>query len=315
MELRQLRYFEAVLEAGTFTAAAIRCHVAQPALWSQVRALEEEWELPLFERVGRRVRPTSAALALRPIVRVLLGDAAGIGSAVERLRAGDSGVVKLGTSPYQLSYFLAEALARHAGQYPAAPPPVLVSIRTADPYTALAEGQVDLVSGTEPQRRGFEALPLYRVWLAATGKDLPSSDLEITSLRDRRLALFPPTFASRALLEEAFARARLKPRGLFESEHAESLIALASEGLAVAVMVNEALPAGLPCSRLLSKGKPIEFELSLMWRNEATLTPAARRLRDTIAELAVDRRKRATGAGPPARGVAGRRRRPVGRDR
>src|SRR5437867_65614 len=106
MELRQLKYFEAVLDSGTFTAAAARCHVAQPALWAQVRALEDEWELPLFERVGRRVRPTSAALALRPLVRILLGDAAGIGGEVQRLRTGESGVVKLGTSPYQLTYFL-----------------------------------------------------------------------------------------------------------------------------------------------------------------------------------------------------------------
>ena len=42
MELRQLRYLESVLDAGTFTAAAAKCHVAQPALWAQVRALETE---------------------------------------------------------------------------------------------------------------------------------------------------------------------------------------------------------------------------------------------------------------------------------
>src|ERR1043166_5826072 len=168
MELRHFRYLEAVLEAGTFTAAAERCHVAQPALWAQVRALEEELELPLFERVGRRVRPTAAALALRPLVRVLLGDAASIGGEAQRLRTGDAGVVKLGTSAYQLSYFLAEALARHARKFPSAPLPVLVPILTADPYTALAEGAVDLVSGTEPAAHGFESLPLYRVWLPGT---------------------------------------------------------------------------------------------------------------------------------------------------
>src|SRR5882672_7060357 len=90
MELRQLKYLEAVLDTGTFTAAAARCHVAQPALWSQVRALEVEWELALFERAGRRVRPTTAALALRSLVRVLLADAVNIGTEILRLRTGES---------------------------------------------------------------------------------------------------------------------------------------------------------------------------------------------------------------------------------
>jgi len=320
MDLRQLRYFESVLEEGTFTAAAARCHVAQPALWAQVRALEDEWELPLFERVGRRVRPTAAALALRPLVRVVLGDVAGIDAEVQRLRTGDSGVVRIGTTPYQLGYFLAEALARYARRAPDAAPPVVVPIATADPYAALAEGAVDLVSGTDPQGRGFPSLPLYRVWLAAVGQGLPSGDLELTALRDRPLALFPRAFGSRAVLEAELARARLKPRVLFESDHTESLLALAREGLAIAVLVNEALPADLPACRLLVKGRPIAFELSLMWRSEATLTPAARRLRDVIAELASERRdsprvSRPGPGAPPGRGGGGRRRRSPGRGR
>src|SRR5258706_15966565 len=114
MKLRQLKYLEAVLDTGTFTAAAAQCRVAQPALWAQVRALEREWEMGLFERVGRRVRPTAAALALRPLVRVLLGDAANVGGEVERLRTGESGQVRLGAPPYQMTVFLAEAVGRHA---------------------------------------------------------------------------------------------------------------------------------------------------------------------------------------------------------
>ena len=320
MELRQLKYLEAVLETGTFTAAAVRCRVAQPALWAQVRALAEEWELALFERAGRRVRPTAAAIALRPLVRVLLGDTGNIGTEVQRLRTGESGLVKLGAPPYQMTHFLAEAIGRHARKYPSAPLPLVVSVPTADPYTALAEGRVDLVAGTNPDEHGFQSLPLYRVWLAAAGKNVRAGRMEVAALRELPLAVLTREFASRVLLESALARVGVKPRILFEDVHADSLLALAREGLATAVVVNEALPAGLdlPVGRLCVKARALEFDLSLMWRDEATLSPAARRLRDTIGELATERRKRvdATGAsGPRARPSGGSRRRRAGRGR
>jgi DNA-binding transcriptional LysR family regulator len=316
MELRQLRYFEAVLETGTFTGAAAKCRVAQPALWAQVRA-EQEWELALFERAGRRVRPTASALALRPLVRVLIGNAANIGDEVQRLRTGESGVVRLGTSAYQLNYFLAQALARYTRAYPSAPPPVIVPIQTADPYRLLAEGQVDLVSGTHPKQHGFQALPLYKVWLVATGKNVQPGPVEITDLRNERLALFPQGFASRRFLESEFARAGLKPGVFFEDDHADGLIALAREGLATAVVVNEALPAGLalPVAELCAKGKPLEFQLALMWREEATLSPSARRLRDTIVQLAEERRNLPTEGAPRALAGGARRRPPAARVR
>ncbi|MFC7661379.1 LysR family transcriptional regulator [Pseudonocardia benzenivorans] len=53
MELRQLRYFAEVAHVGSFLGAADRLDVAQPSLWRQVKALEAELGVPLFERSGR----------------------------------------------------------------------------------------------------------------------------------------------------------------------------------------------------------------------------------------------------------------------
>jgi DNA-binding transcriptional LysR family regulator len=244
------------------------------------------------------VRPTAAALALRPLVRVLLGDAGNIGAEVRRLRTGESGEVKLGAPQYQLTYFLAAAIARYRREYPAATLPTIVSIATADPYTALAEGKVDLVAGTQPRAHGFQSLPLYPVWLAAAGRKMRRGLVEVTALRGLPLAVLTRDFASRVLLESALARVGIEPNLLFEDVHADSLLALAREGLATAVVVNEAVPpkVGLPVAKLCVRGKPLEFELSLMWRDEPSLSPSARRLRDTIAALAHDRRRRATGS-------------------
>ena len=60
MNFRHLRAFATVADAGGVARAATRLHVSQPALSRQIQALESELGVPLFDRVGRRVRLTSA---------------------------------------------------------------------------------------------------------------------------------------------------------------------------------------------------------------------------------------------------------------
>lgn len=79
MTLRQLRYFLAVLRAGSLTAAARSLHVAQPAVGLQVRALEDELGVGLLTRHSRGVVPTGAG-------DVLARDAERILAEVERMR-------------------------------------------------------------------------------------------------------------------------------------------------------------------------------------------------------------------------------------
>jgi LysR family hydrogen peroxide-inducible transcriptional activator len=72
MELHQLRYFAAVVDAGSFTRAAQRCFVSQPSLSQQIIKLEEELGRPLLERLGRTVKLTDAGRGLyERAVRIL----------------------------------------------------------------------------------------------------------------------------------------------------------------------------------------------------------------------------------------------------
>jgi DNA-binding transcriptional LysR family regulator len=141
--------------------------------------------------------------------------------------------------------------------------------------------------------------------------------VEAVALRGVPLAVLTREFASRVLLESVLARAGVEPRIVFEDANADSLLALAREGLATAVVVNEALPARVErrVGRLCVRGATVGVELSLMWRDEATLSPAARQLRDSIAALAAERRGVTDRGAPPARPGGGPRRRPAGRAR
>ncbi|MFF3787916.1 LysR family transcriptional regulator [Streptomyces sp. NPDC001933] len=76
MELRTLEYFIAVAEERSFTKAAARCHVVQPAISQQIQALEKELGEALFERLPRQVVLTSGGAALLPHARACLAAAA-----------------------------------------------------------------------------------------------------------------------------------------------------------------------------------------------------------------------------------------------
>lgn len=72
MDVRQLRYFIGVFEAGSFTAAAHRLGVAQPALSQTVIALENDLGVELLERQPRGVRPTAAGMTLLDHAHIVL---------------------------------------------------------------------------------------------------------------------------------------------------------------------------------------------------------------------------------------------------
>src|SRR5438093_10344873 len=88
LELRQVRTFVAVVDAGGFSSAARHLRLTQPALSRQIHALENEFGVRLFLRVGRRVEPTVEGLDLLRRGRALLAEAATLSERARALSAG-----------------------------------------------------------------------------------------------------------------------------------------------------------------------------------------------------------------------------------
>jgi DNA-binding transcriptional LysR family regulator len=116
MELRHLRYFVAIAEEGSFTGAAERLWVAQPGLSAQIRRLEAEVELTLFERHSRGVKLTGAGELFLDRARIALGAAEEVRATGHDLEAGLAGSLRLGLStcgrcsrtPHTLDAFVGE---------------------------------------------------------------------------------------------------------------------------------------------------------------------------------------------------------------
>jgi DNA-binding transcriptional LysR family regulator len=117
MTLQQLRYFLAAFDRGSFSAAADDLHMAQPSLSDQVRRLEDELGVRLFERVGRGLVPTEAAHALRPEAETTLAAADAAREAVAEVRELRGGQASFGAwsnaHHYGTTEMLVELRRRH----------------------------------------------------------------------------------------------------------------------------------------------------------------------------------------------------------
>lgn len=98
MELRQLRYFLAVGELEHFGRAAASLRIAQPALSRQIRQLEQELNVELFERLPRGVRLSDAGRMLLPEAARILHDVQSLAETARVIGRGDTGKLKIGVA-------------------------------------------------------------------------------------------------------------------------------------------------------------------------------------------------------------------------
>ncbi|MEU7576601.1 LysR family transcriptional regulator [Streptomyces sp. NPDC041068] len=141
MELRQVRYFVAVAEELHFGRAAERLHIVQPTVSQQIRRLERELSLDLFDRTTRQVTLTPAGAAFLPHARAVLAAHHAALDAMADLRADEESVLRIGTS-VGLGAHLERVLAALAEQAPGVTVE-LVSSPAAARLKAVRDGELD----------------------------------------------------------------------------------------------------------------------------------------------------------------------------
>lgn len=281
MDIGQLQAVEAVIAAGSFTAAARRQHLTQPALWARVRGLEEELGIRFFERRGRGVVPTAACVQLRPQLRALLDQVGNVAAAAEDVREGRGMPARIGCAQYHVPHFLAGCIEELLTKHPRAPFPRIVPVTSATAAASLKNDEVDLLVSARQAESAWEGFVLYPLFIAVVGRGVPKGPFDIRNLRGRRIVTLPRDSAVRTVLEDAAA---FPLDIVHEDRDTSTLLSLAERGLATAVIVSEALLAEqvARAGRLAVGRRVISTELWLQWRSEEALSPSARVLRDVI---------------------------------
>ncbi|MDP9823647.1 LysR family transcriptional regulator [Nocardioides massiliensis] len=281
MELRQLQYFIAVAREGTFLGAAANAGVAQPTLWRQVRALERELGVTLFERTGRSVRITSAGTQLLPHASKLLAQASSLHALGSSLSKGQAGVVTMSCAHPHVQRFLAPLI----GSFHSEEPNVHVALHeSADlpQIDRVLTGESDFVTTLLRTENGLDGCLLGVVRLVLVVPDdhpwRHKNSITTAELQGQPILTGRPGGLTRHLLEPALVTGGIKVNYVLESANATSVVAMAREGLGIGVLADDNLQPhpNAPWPVLLDEAHSMAAQVWVYWSSEHALTAAAR---------------------------------------
>lgn len=244
MDLRHARTFVTVAEVGTVSKAAVRLHVAQPALSRQIANLEHELGFRLFDRVGRRLLLTGEGEQLLEDCRHLLNSADSLRERARLLLGGETGTLKVAASPQFIEAVLAGFLHRYHGRYPNVEVKVIEAIAWSDTFGMLERGEVhlgqNLLRALNPGDTRFAVHPLQAVDVLAAAREplkgARQAGLDIERLAPHPLLALDTSFVSRRTFDATCRLAGVEPHIVFESRTPHTLLAMAEQGHGVAVV-------------------------------------------------------------------------------
>lgn len=268
--LDDLRHFVAVAESGTFTTAAKRVHLSQPALTASIQRLEADLGARLFSRGRRGAELTAAGDALLPHARAALAAVADGRRAVAEVEGLKAGRVRVGAGATYCTYVLPRLLLRFRDRYPT----LSLQLReghSAELIDALVVGELDLaVLPAEQLPPGLVAEPWGDDELVLVGAPNASPKLPFVA--------FSRPSPTRALLDQLFPDAEIvmelnsiaAVKGNVRGGVGRALVSR----VAVAHDLTEGRMVLLPDSRV-----PVTRRISLVHRGVERLPPAAGALR------------------------------------
>lgn len=239
LNLDQLMTFVDVVELGSFSAAAERAGISQPAVSLQIRQIERQLGVRLVERVGRRVQPTPAGQDLLIHARRLKEEVANALEAIAPHRAGMLGRLRIGTGATACIYLLPPILRRVRERMPGLEITVQTG-NTPDMLKLLEANALDLALVTLPvAHRAFEVTEACEDELVAVypaGEAAPAKPVTPAFLAERPLLLYEGGGSTRRLIDRWFARAGTMPKPVMELGSVEAIKPLIGAGLGWAIL-------------------------------------------------------------------------------
>jgi DNA-binding transcriptional LysR family regulator len=245
MDLDALRYFVALAECLSFSRAAERLAISQPALSRRMRDLEAELGAPLLNREGRRNSLTIAGAAFLPAARASLAEAERGRRAVAEVLGARGGSLAVGSSPQTAATVLAPLLRQFRRRCPG----VSLTVREAGALALiklLEEGELDLAVVPMDVPHTLVVRPFLTVQVMAVAPAghplLCASRLDLRQLvapagsEPVPLLLLKEQYFTRVRLAAAWHEAGLVPLVAMESAVGQTLAAYAEAGLGVALL-------------------------------------------------------------------------------
>ncbi len=285
MDLRQIRYVDAVAASANFTRAAAGLHVAQPALSLAIRNLEIELGVRLFDRTSRRVSLTDAGAAFVAGAREILEKVDQLGEEMAEFAGAVRGHVRISVW-YHMDPDLPGLVHRHISTNPGVQF-TIVELPGPEMLDALRRGDLDmaypvLAPGLDLHGLEYEVIRQEPVTVAIALDHPLAAKAAVALDQLNSLAMIAPApgTSRRAWFDDAFGRVGIRPRIVIETNEVAASVAYASLGIGAVLLTRRITEAtGLPVAIVPLEATP-PLVTALAWSTSRYRGPAAARALD-----------------------------------
>lgn len=297
VELRQLEYFLMLCNELHFSEAAYKLGISQPTLSQQIRVIEDEIGVPLFDRIGKKTTKTEAGDILERYALEVFRQLDNAREAISDLTDLHVGNIRLAVLPSDLDYRLTPLLVDFHKDFPNTKVQVIPSI---DILNKVLNNDVDIGVGLtiNPDRR-LHQIPFYtETYSLYVHKEHKLAHRKIIfpkDLVDIPFVMYPKGFYGRELIDTWCNEHELSVKTMMETGSATSLLQLVKEGVGATIQPSQLIESFQPLGirAIPIKNSPVR-NLEVFYRKNKYLSLAARtfmdRLETFFSQRTVDRK-------------------------
>ena len=285
---RQLRLLEAVARNSSFTRASEELHLTQPAVSTQIKQLEEEVGLPLFEQMGKKIFLTEAGREVYAFSRNIAQQFRDIESVLDEMKGVTRGTLSLtvtSTGKYFAPYLLAEFVKHHHGTQ--------VHLEVANREELVVQLQENIpdmvIMGTPPDNIDLTAQAFMQNPLVITARpDHPLAQMNripLSRLEEETFILRERGSGTRNAVERFFQQRGITLNTSMEMSRNEAIKHAVMAGLGLGIVSLHTLEFELALDRiaiLSVEGFPIMKEWYLVHRSGKRLSPIAQAFHEFV---------------------------------
>jgi DNA-binding transcriptional LysR family regulator len=287
MDLRQLRVFVEIVRQGSFTRAAERLHIAQPAVSVSIRKLEEELDLILLNRQEKRISLTAEGENLLRHAERILDNLSAAETEMAELRGLTQGEVRIGIPPMMSSYYFPLIIREFCDAYPN----LKLSVTgegAASIQRMISRGELDM--GVIVGPRLIEGLQfrhfLREEIVACVPLNHPLAERKEISFAEflrEPLILFKEGYYMRELMDDLMAGESLQPKVVFETNLFSLVRSLIKQQMGISTFLRMVV-SGDDDLVAVSFDPPLHLDLLIAWKAERSLSRANRAFIEFLLE-------------------------------
>lgn len=288
LNLDQLAAFVSVVDLGSFTAAADKVGLTQPAISLQVKLLEQRLGVKLIERVGRRAQPSPAGLDLLPHARRIIEACSIAEEAMTPFREGSVGRVRIGSGGTASIHLLPRAIAIAKRRMPDLE--IIVRVGNIDEILRdLETNTLDLAVVALPASgRSLEVEPFHEdelLAVAPNGSVMPEGGPDVEFMKTKTMLLYEGGNTRRAT-NEWFEAGGVHPEPAMEFGSVEAIKELVAAGLGWSILPDMALRRDRSDQLVTSPLKPrLVRQLGMVLRRDKHLTRGLREVMKALRDF------------------------------